>query len=97
MASNVTQTNEEWTQIISEAQQYIEQAKKADDPLLSSSKSQDAEGRITGADLARSIDHTLLKLDATPEQITELCKEAKQYNFVVSLPKGEIDREAKAQ
>lgn len=28
------------------------------------------------------IDHTLLKQDATPEQIIKLCEEAKQYNFM---------------
>ena len=28
------------------------------------------------------IDHTLLKQDATPEQIVKLCDEAKEYNFM---------------
>lgn len=85
MASEDPTTNEEWAQVISEAQQYIDQAKKADDPLLSSSKSQDDTNiKITEAELARTIDHTLLKLDATPDQITQLCKEAKYYNFAVS-------------
>ena len=28
------------------------------------------------------IDHTLLKQDATPEQIVKLCEEAKQFNFM---------------
>ena len=28
------------------------------------------------------IDHTLLKQDATPEQIMKLCEEAKQYDFM---------------
>ena len=31
--------------------------------------------------LNKYIDHTLLKADATKEQITKLCKEAKQYDF----------------
>ena len=31
--------------------------------------------------LARMIDHTMLKPEATPEEITTLCEEAKQYNF----------------
>lgn len=30
---------------------------------------------------ASYIDHTLLKADATSEQVTQLCKEAKQYHF----------------
>ena len=33
------------------------------------------------SDLARMIDHTLLRPDATKEQITKLCTEAKKYNF----------------
>src|SRR5260221_590263 len=32
-------------------------------------------------DLARYIDHTLLKPDATIAEITKLCAEAKKYNF----------------
>ena len=32
-------------------------------------------------ELNRYIDHTLLKADATPEQIKKLCAEAKEYNF----------------
>ena len=31
--------------------------------------------------LARMIDHTLLKPEATPQEITTLCEEAKKYNF----------------
>lgn len=31
--------------------------------------------------IAAKIDHTLLKPDATPSEITELCKEAKKYHF----------------
>lgn len=32
-------------------------------------------------DLARMIDHTLLKPEATKEEVTKLCNEAKKYNF----------------
>ena len=32
-------------------------------------------------DLARLIDHTLLKPEATKQQVTQLCHEAKKYNF----------------
>lgn len=35
----------------------------------------------TPSDLAPYIDHTLLKPDATSEQIRKLCEEARQYNF----------------
>lgn len=37
--------------------------------------------RITAQDLARYIDHTLLKPDATYAQIAQLCEEARQYGF----------------
>lgn len=37
-------------------------------------------GSIPG-DLARYIDHTLLKPNATEEQVRELCAEAREYNF----------------
>jgi deoxyribose-phosphate aldolase len=33
------------------------------------------------ADLAGMIDHTLLKADATPEEVRTLCEEAKRYRF----------------
>ena len=34
-------------------------------------------------EFAKLIDHTLLKLDATPEQIDALCDEARKYQFKV--------------
>jgi deoxyribose-phosphate aldolase len=36
---------------------------------------------ITPEELAKYIDHTLLKADATPADIEKLCAEAKQYGF----------------
>jgi deoxyribose-phosphate aldolase len=36
---------------------------------------------VTKANLASLIDHTLLKADATKEEIIQLCKEAKQHQF----------------
>ena len=39
-------------------------------------------------EFAKYIDHTLLKLDATEEQIDQLCQEAKEYNFKVRVPFG---------
>jgi deoxyribose-phosphate aldolase len=35
----------------------------------------------SAAGLARLIDHTLLKQDATPDQVTKLCDEARRYSF----------------
>lgn len=41
-----------------------------------------AETRHTlAADMARLIDHTLLKAEATPAQIRKLCEEARQFTF----------------
>ncbi len=40
-----------------------------------------AEKRLTPNEMAKYIDHTLLKPDATPEQIAQLCAEAREYGF----------------
>lgn len=37
---------------------------------------------IVDMNVARMIDHTLLKPEATPDEIKKLCEEAKTYNFV---------------
>jgi deoxyribose-phosphate aldolase len=37
--------------------------------------------RLSGRDLARYIDHTLLKPEATEAQIVQLCEEARRYHF----------------
>jgi len=47
---------------------------------LTSFSPKDRPGSIPG-DLARYIDHTLLKPDATEEQIRKLCAEALEFNF----------------
>lgn len=39
------------------------------------------EEKISGKEMASMIDHTLLKPEATPEEIDQLCKEAIEYNF----------------
>lgn len=36
---------------------------------------------LTAEALAKTIDHTLLKPEATPEQVRQLCSEAKQFGF----------------
>lgn len=38
-------------------------------------------GAIEAADIAARIDHTLLKAEATEEQVRELCREARQHGF----------------
>lgn len=39
------------------------------------------DNQHSGAEIANMIDHTLLKPDSTKEQIINLCKEAKEYQF----------------
>lgn len=45
---------------------------------------------VGSEDFAKAIDHTLLKLDATKEQMDTLCEEARRFNFkvisITSLP-----------
>lgn len=38
-------------------------------------------GVVDASDIAARIDHTLLKADATSDQVRELCKEAREYQF----------------
>lgn len=38
-------------------------------------------GAVTDPSIARLIDHTLLKADATRDDILKVCREARQYNF----------------
>lgn len=47
---------------------------------VTAGKGIEAAGGVS-ADLARLIDHTLLKPEATPEEVQTLCEEAKKYSF----------------
>jgi deoxyribose-phosphate aldolase len=40
-----------------------------------------SEKKIAAGELARMIDHTILKPEATPAEVETLCKEALEYNF----------------
>jgi deoxyribose-phosphate aldolase len=40
-----------------------------------------SNSQLTVSDLAKTIDHTLLKPDAMADQIAQLCEEARQYEF----------------
>jgi deoxyribose-phosphate aldolase len=40
---------------------------------------------VSNEELAQTIDHTVLKPDATPAQIDQLCDEAIQYKFKVRI------------
>ena len=66
-------TQEEWLQVIKNAEQALPATNvqyKA--PLLGSE------------DFSRRIDHTLLKSEATKEQIDQICQEAMRDSFYVS-------------
>lgn len=67
-------TNAEWTSIIADFERDID----TEEGLHPSP----AVGRV---DLAKAIDHSLLKLDATSKQIDELCAEARVAGFAVCL------------
>ena len=65
-------TKDEWIAV-------IEQAEKGVPSMFPEYK---APG-LGSEDFAKSIDHTLLKLEAKQSQIDELCDEAKRHNFKV--------------
>ena len=47
-----------------------------------STQTQPAAPRLSAHELARYIDHTVLKPEATEAQIVQLCEEARQYHFM---------------
>ena len=65
-------TNDEWISII----------ERAENGVPSTFTEYKSPGLGT-EEFAKSIDHTLLKLDAKQSQIDELCDEAKKHNFKV--------------
>ncbi len=67
-------TQEEWLSIIGGAEKNL--------PLT---RTVYKAAKLGTEAFPKCIDHTLLKLDATKEQIEVLCEEAMKYNFKVSL------------
>lgn len=68
-------TKDEWLNVIEQAEQGVPSTfTKYEAPELGT------QG------FAKSIDHTLLKLEATESQIDQLCEEAKKHEFKVNLP-----------
>lgn len=65
-------TQDEWLAIFSQAKGNLEVA-----------RAEYKAPNIGTEDFAKSIDHTLLKLDATKEQVDQLCEEARRHNFKV--------------
>ena len=75
MATNLSP--DQWNSLLRRAQNDLEQlSAPPQDPKIP-----DLDARA----VAGSIDHTLLKLDATREQINQLCAEARKYAFKVRL------------
>lgn len=56
-------------------------AKDPKQPSELASRASDLQGTTSVEQIARLIDHTLLKPDATPADIERLCAEAKNYGF----------------
>lgn len=67
-------TDEEWVSIIADIERDVH--------VLERVRTSPAVGSTA---FAQTIDHTLLKLEATPKQIDELCAEARVGQFAVSL------------
>ena len=67
-------TKNEWIAV-------IEQAEKG----ISSTFAEYKAPGLESEEFAKSIDHTLLKLESTQSQIDELCEEARRHNFKVNL------------
>ena len=68
-------TQDEWLNLIEQAEQGV--------------PSTFTEYKVPGLGtqgFAKSIDHTLLKLETTESQIDVLCEEAKKYDFKVTVP-----------
>ena len=70
----MTRTTEEWAAVINAK---ISQVKNSPAPISST------KTPLTNYQLAQTIDHTLLKPDATPSQIDDLCDEAIKHHFKV--------------
>jgi hypothetical protein len=70
-------TNDEWKAIIQEVSAALDSSQPQ--PAISAQS-------LTPSTLGKTIDHTLLKLDATPTQVTATCNEAIKYNFAVLPP-----------
>lgn len=70
-------TNEEWDELIRDEQAHVSLPQEQPESL----------SLRTAEDIAKLIDHTLLKVEATPEQIDTLCAQAREHAFrVISCP-----------
>ena len=65
-------------------QEWLAAMEQAEKSIPSTFPQYKAPG-LGSEEFSQSIDHTLLKLEATHLQIDELCEEAKKHNFKVDL------------
>lgn len=70
-------TDQEWASIIAATEAAV---------LPAVSEIAKAVPPVDSPAFAQTIDHTLLKLDATKAQIDSLCSEARVAGFAVSMP-----------
>lgn len=80
-------SNEQWASFIdAQSEQILSSHDNPSTPFSSIASASDPQ-------LPLAIDHTLLKPEATPEQIDQLCDEALQYGFKASqMPSDEWRR-----
>ncbi|OJD37326.1 deoxyribose-phosphate aldolase [Diplodia corticola] len=72
LLSTVPSTDADWHKLAEETQSKL---------VIDQSSGKEAVSKLTLESLAKTVDHTLLKLDATDAQIDALCEEAKKDKF----------------
>ena len=80
-------TNAEWEALTAQTQRAIAGAEQKQQQQNGSSNGSSNGAHVVDMDqaaLAKTIDHTLLKLEATLPQIDGLCDEARRERFAVS-------------
>lgn len=75
LISTAPSTDADWQKLADETQSKL---------VIDEVAGKDLVSNLTLDSLAKTVDHTLLKLDATEAQIDALCEEAKKDKFAVS-------------
>lgn len=74
LISSTPSTDADWQKLAEEIQAKL---------VIDEDAGKEVVSKLTCESLAKTIDHTLLKLDATEAQIDALCEEAKREKFAV--------------
>lgn len=74
LISSVPSSDADWQKLAEETQSKL---------VIDEASGQGLVSKLTCESLAKTVDHTLLKLDATEAQIDALCEEAKTDKFAV--------------